>query len=175
MKATNKNSGFKLPENYLENFNNSLLDKIASQEEMEKDKLPTKEGFNVPNDYFNNLHKNIVEKLNETPIKVISIKSYKKYYYFAIATAAILLLLIGINLNKTETYNMSDLANADIDAYLEYADLDLSAYEIAEVMPIDNLDIIDVLEVGIKEENILDYLDSNMDDFNELNIENNEY
>ncbi|WP_291869227.1 hypothetical protein [Maribacter sp.] len=170
MKAPNKNSGFKIPENYLENFNDALLDKIASEEES---KLPNKEGFSVPEDYFNTLYKNITEKLDKTPTKVIALKFYKKYYYSAIAAA--LLLFIGLNLNKTETYSMDDLVNADIDAYLEYTNLDLSTYEIAEVIPLENLDLNDMLKITINEENILYYLESDIDDFNELNLDSNEY
>lgn len=172
MKKVNKNSGFKLPENYLENFNDSLLDKISSQEEI---KIPNKEGFTVPKDYFDTLHKNISDKLEDTPTKVIPLKSYKKYYYSAIAAAAIILLFVGINLNKTTNYSIEDIANSDIDSYIEYTDLNFSSYEIAEVVPVDNLDITDILDAGINEENIIDYLEDDLDSFNELNLDSYDY
>lgn len=172
MKKVHKNSGFKLPENYLENFNDSLLDKISSQEEI---KLPNKDGFTVPKDYFKTLHKNISDKLEDTPTKVIPLKSYKKYYYSAIAAAAIVLLFVGINFNKTGDYSIEDIANADIDSYIEYTDLDFSSYEIAEVVPIDNLDITDILDAGINEENIIDYLEDDLDSFNEFNLDSYGY
>ncbi len=172
MKKTNKNSGFKMPENYLENFNDALLDKIAS---LEESKLPNKEGFTVPKDYFNTVHKNITDKLEEKTTKVISLQSYKKYYYSAIAAAAAILLFVGINLNKTEDYTINDIANADIDAYLEYTDLDLSTYEIAEVIPVDNLNITDMFETQLNDENVLEYLEENVDYFHELNLDSNEY
>ncbi|WP_299432322.1 hypothetical protein [uncultured Maribacter sp.] len=171
MKAPNKNSGFRLPEDYLENFNDSLLNKIATSEES---KIPNKEGFTVPKDYFDTLHKNISDKLEEKPTKVIAIQSYKKYYYSAIA-AAIVLLFVGINLNKTVDYSIEDIANADIDSYIEYTDLNFSSYEIAEVVPIDNLDITDILDAGINEENIIDYLEDELDSFNEFNLDSYDY
>lgn len=172
MKATNKNSEFKIPDNYLENFNDALLDKIAAKEESN---LPNKDGFAVPEGYFNTLHENITARLKDAPTKVIPLKSYKKYYYSAIAVAATLLLFIGINLNKTESYSMDDLAYTDIDAYIEYTDLNLSTYEIAEVIPVDNLDLNDMFETGLDEENVLDYLNDNLDNFNDLNLDTNEY
>ena len=172
MKLPNKNNGFKIPENYLENFDDALLSRIAFEEES---KLPNKDGFAVPDGYFNTLHKNITDKLEEPTAKVIPLKSYKKYYYAAMAAAALLVLFIGINLNKTESYSIDDLANADIDAYIEYTDLDLSTYEIAEVVPVDNLDLADILEIGLNEENVLDYLDENVDNFNELNLDDYDY
>jgi len=172
MNKVNKNSGFKLPENYLENFNDSLLDKISSQEEI---KLPNKDGFVVPKDYFNTLHKNFSDKLEDTPTKVTPLKFYKKYYYSAIAAAAIVLLFAGINLNKTADYSIDDIANSDIDSYIDYTDLNFSSYEIAEVVPVGNLNITDILDAGINEENIIDYLEYDLDSFNELNLDSYDY
>ncbi len=172
MKKTNKNSGFKVPEDYLDTFNDNLLNKIASEDQPS---IPKNESFKIPDGYFNSLHKNITSKLDEKPAKVITLKSYKKYYYSAIAVAAVLLLFFTIQPNKPNNININDLASSEIDAYFEDTDLGLSTYEIAEVIPVDDLELNDVLETTINDEDIVNYLDDNTDYINELNIESDEY
>ncbi len=170
MKKGDKNSGFKIPEDYLDTFNDNLLNKIASEDQSS---IPKNEGFKIPERYFNSLHKNITSKLEEKPTKIITLKSYKKYYYSAISVAAVLLLFFTIQPKKSN--NISDLASSEIDAYFEDTDLGLSTYEIAEVIPVDDLELDDVLETTINDEDIVNYLDDNIDYINELNIESDEY
>lgn len=167
MKKTNKNNPFKTPESYFDNFTEDLLDKLNE----EKLDLPETDDFLVPEDYFDGLHKNIQQKLNTQESKVVQLHPYRKYYITAASAAAVVLIFFGLNWNSTEEPSFDDVANADIEAYFETNELGLTIYEIAEVLPVDELEINDILENQFDEKDVIDYLNENIDDFEELNLE----
>ncbi|WP_273567273.1 hypothetical protein [Maribacter halichondriae] len=139
-----------------------------------KSVIPKEEGFVVPENYFESLHENILKKMDAEETKVIRLNPYKKYYYAAASIAAIVLVVLGLNWNTAEALTFDDLAASDIETYFENNEFDLSTYEIAEVIPVDELEINDVLENRFAEENMLEYLDENIDDFEALNLEDDE-
>ena len=167
MKDSNKNNPFKTPEGYFEGFEARLRNTLS--EEMSR--IPEESGFAVPDDYFDSLHGKVLEKLNAKEIKVIPLHSYKKYYYAAASIAAVILMVFGLNWNTSVAPTFESLAETDIENYFETNDYDLSAYEIAEVIPLDELEINDILSNGFDAENIIDYLDENTNEFEELNLE----
>ncbi|MEB8329458.1 hypothetical protein OO009_08815 [Flavobacteriaceae bacterium KMM 6897] len=171
MKKKDKHSGFKTPEGYFEGLNNSLFDKLKGEDTI----IPQNEGFTVPEGYFDGVNQTILSKIREEETKVIPLNPYKKYYFTAIAVAASLLLVIGLQWTKEEVYTFDDLAASEIESYFEYNDYGMSSYEIAEIMPIDDINIQDMLQKEIKDENIADYLNDNIDIFEDLNLEDNEY
>lgn len=170
MKDLNKTNPFKTPEGYFEGFNDGLMDRLSE----EKLDIPKKEGFTVPENYFDGLHNSIQEKLDTKETKVIQLHPYRKYYVAAASIAAILLLFFGLNWSTAEEPSWDDLASEDIEAYFETYELGLSSYEIAEELPVDELEISKLLETQFNEENVLEYLDQNIDDFDELNLEDYE-
>ncbi|MBU2997386.1 hypothetical protein KO500_13140 [Cellulophaga baltica] len=171
----NKPNSFKTPDDYFD----SLTDKLMSQISIEETTADTK-GFKVPEGYFDTLNDSIQQKLKEEEPKVIQLKSYKKYYYSVASIAAVLILFIAITFYNTNTNNSNnavsfdDLASTDIENYLENTDLELSSYEIAELVPIDELEINDLIS-QLDNENINTYLDESMDSFDELNLYTNDY
>lgn len=171
MKEKDKHSGFKTPEGYFEGFNNSLNDKLKREETH----LPKKDGLTVPEGYFEGVNQAILSKIQDEETKVIPLNPFKKYYFTAIAVAATILLVIGLQWNKEEVYTFDELAASEIESYFESHDYGMSSYEIAEIMPIDDLNIQDMLQNEIKDENIADYLNDNIDIFEDLNLEDNEY
>ncbi len=171
MKEKDKHSGFKTPEGYFEGLSDSLLDKLKGESTI----IPKNEGFEVPEGYFEGLNQNILSNLKEEESKVIPLNPYRKYYFTAIAVAASLLLIIGLQWKKEELYTFDDLAASDIESYFEFNDYGMSSYEIAEIMPIDDIHIQDMMQNEIKDENIADYLNDNIDIFEDLNLENDEY
>lgn len=159
-----KKKDFKTPEGYFESFTDKLLDRMAEEEA----NFPKKEGFAVPEDYFEGLDKRILTRLDEKPeTKVVQLRSYRKYVYAAASIAAIFLLVFGLQWNSN-TPPEFDLTESEIDAYFENTDLGLSSYELAEVLSEDELRLEDFLENTVDEENIMEYLDENLDDFDEL-------
>ncbi|NKI27235.1 hypothetical protein HCG49_11740 [Arenibacter sp. 6A1] len=170
MQHLDKHNGFKTPAGYFEKLSGRIMDNIAQ----DASTVSQEEAFQVPEHYFNNLHSEIIQKLEKQDTKVIPIKSFKKYYYTAASIAAILLLLFGLTWNTTKTITYGDLANSDIDQYFENHELSFSAYDLAEILSLEELDYNDVLENALAEESILEYLNTNVRDLNELNLTNDE-
>jgi len=170
MNDSNKNSGFKTPQGYFESLSDKLMGKLSHEESI----LPKEDGFAIPKDYFETLNQKILAKLNEKESKVVQLHSYRKYYYAAASVAAIILLVFAINRNTANAPTFEDLASSDIESYFENNEMGLSSYEIAEVLPIDELEINDILENQLNEDNVIEYLNENIEDFEELNLDNDE-
>lgn len=170
MKKFDKNNPFKTPEGYFKEFDGKLLDKLSYGEPT----IPKKDGFGMPKGYLDDLNANIHQKLNVSEVKVIPLTSYKKHYYAAASIAAIALVVLGLNWNSSEDIDFEDLAHTEIETYFEDNELGLTTNEIAEMLPVDELEINDILSNQFNEENMLDYLNDNLDDFEELNLEDNE-
>lgn len=172
----NKNT-FKTPEGYFEKFSDKLLDKISDlKSDQEETVLPKEDGFAIPNGYFDSLHANIKNRLDEEPSKVIALHGRQKFYYYvAAAVAAIVFLTIGIKTAINETPTFESLAKIEIEDYFESNDLGLSTYEIAEVIPVDDLEISDIVDNLLEDVNIIEYLDDSIENFEELNLTDYEY
>jgi len=170
MTAFNKNNPFKTPEGYFEGFNHRLMD-THSEGNLS---LPKKEGFVVPDGYFKSVNDTIISKLDVVETKVVQLHPLRKYYYAAASIAAVLLVIFGLNLPASEAVTFDSLAESDIENYFENNDYDLSAFEIAEVIPVDELEINDILTNQFEEENLIEYLDENTNTYEELNLEDYE-
>lgn len=185
MNESDKQNPFQTPDGYFEKFTDRLMSKM----EQEVSGLPEGDGFVVPEHYFEGLHQSILQKLdaetkNTETAKVIALHPYRKYYYAVASIAAIALLVFALNQKASEeTYpenntlgaiGFDDLANTDIEDYFDDDNLDFSTYDIAEVLPVDELDVSDILSEQIKDEPILEYLDNNTDNFDELDYEYDE-
>lgn len=165
----NKNNPFKTPEGYFDSFENKLMDKLSKTESI----IPKDSAFKVPDNYFESFHDTLKGKLENEP-KVIPLFPIKKIIAVAASIAAIVLIALNYNWNTSSELTFSDLANADIEAYFENNDFELSPYEIAEVLPVTNTEYSDFLSSPIESDNLLDYLNENVSDFDELNIDYNE-
>ncbi|WP_158973490.1 hypothetical protein [Cellulophaga sp. L1A9] len=163
-------NSFKVPEGYFDNFTAKLFDNLPEEETI----TSNNEGFKVPEGYFEKFNKELEDRLDVKEPKVITLKSYKKYYYAAASIAAAVTIAIGLNLNKTPELSFDDLADADIESYFDSNESSLSSYDIAEVIPVGELEIYDVIDNHLSNENVMDYLENNIDDFDEFNLDNNE-
>jgi len=172
MDKLNKNNSFGVPDGYFDTFSSDIMKKIAKEDAS----MPPNEGFKVPEGYFETFNTRLLEQLESTPAetKVIPLKSYKKHYYTAASVAAVVLLFLVVQFNRDKTPFYSDLANSDIENYFEFNDLELTSYDLAEILPIDDLDLNDILEIRLDNDNIIDYLDSHIEDFEELNMHNDD-
>ena len=170
MKKFDKNNPFKTPEGYFENFTGGLMDKLNE----DKASIPKDDGFKIPEGYFVELYQNIKPRLQTKEVKVVQLHSYRKYYIAAAAVAAAVVLFFGLNFKSTPEYTFDELAASEIDIYFENNDFELSMYEIGEVIPVTNLEINDILENRFEEEQMLEYLDENIDNFEGLNLEDYE-
>ncbi len=169
MKENHKNK-FKTPEGYFDTFHERLMDKINEEETAQETSLiPKSDGFGVPDKYFDTF------KVEPEQVKVVQLKSYKKFYYAAASIAALFILFFGLTWKADAPITFEDLANAELDAYFESTELNMSTYEIAEVMSLSNLEINEVFDNTLEDENILEYLDENVEDIEDLNLDYNDY
>jgi len=171
MKKIPKKKSFKTPEGYFEGVTDRILDRIKDDPSLS---LPEADGFKVPDGYFDQVPGEIVSKLDDSETPVIQLKSYRKYFYVAASIAAIFVIVIGLQWNKSQNLSFEDLASADITSYFETQELGLSSYEIAEVLPVDDIKMNDFMETDVDDENIMEYLEGSIDDLDELNIDFNE-
>lgn len=167
MKELPKKNGFKTPPGYFDSLADRILEKMEAQD---KEVLPKTKDFSVPEGYFEQVEKDILSRVKKEETPVISLKNYRTYFYAAAAVAALFVLVIGLQWNKEEMLTFDDLAQVEINAYIESHDLELSTYEIAEVIPVNNLEIDDFMDTAVDREQIMDYLEDSIDDLDELNI-----
>lgn len=159
-------SGFKIPDNYFNNFNEDLKIKII--EDQLKEKFGNKKPFTIPNNYFENFSVKVEKE--KAPQKII--KLLKPF----ISIAAGIILIFGVwqfiltnipennnfannNLNKVEETNRLN----DLDCYIE----DIDLFSIGDI---DNEENEESLNIDISEEEISDYLIdyTDEDDFEEI-------
>ncbi|UBZ14219.1 hypothetical protein LDL77_00545 [Flagellimonas marinaquae] len=177
MKKNKKNS-FNTPEGYFENFNDRLMDKIKAEEAHENGGIIAKtDGFTVPDGYFDKVESDILSKTSEKETKVVPLGTNRHLLYTGVAAiAAIFILIFSITENPTsDPITFDDLANAEIEAYLENTEFEMTSYEIAEVVSLEEVELNDILVDDLEESIIMEYLDENVDDIEELNIEYLDY
>lgn len=167
MKKTNKNTGFKTPKGYFDGLSARLLSKMKLDEVTFSNTDNHRDGFKVPDDYFKNLNKNILLKVSQKETKVVPL--YRKYYYYAASIAAVLVVVFAIKWNTNKTPTFDTLVGEDIESYFNETELDFSDNELAELLPMHDVEISDILNQGINEERIVEYLNDNIEDLHELN------
>jgi hypothetical protein len=116
--SLSKNSGYKIPENYFDQIENTVLSELA------KKTIPSQK---IPEGYFDTIEDNVFERLAlENKPKVISLKKY----WIPATVAATLLVFVSIYNPFT---NRQNLEIAEIEQWIEEGNLDLNSYEIAEL------------------------------------------
>ena len=169
-------SNFKTPEGYFDSFNERLMQKLHTDQATEKlSYLPESDGFRTPVGYFEGVDKKVLSQVREKETKVITLNAYRKYFYGAAAVAAIILLFFGLNLKTESPVAFEDLASTEIDTYLENTELDLTYYEWAELVSLEDAQLNDIMDTPLEAENILEYLDENIEDIEELNLNFEDY
>ena len=169
MKKNHENK-FKTPEGYFKSFNERLMDKIAKEDSI----IPENDGFSVPDGYFEEVPKKVLTKIAP---KVISLNNYRKYYFAAAAIAALFVLAFIFKQENEPEFGFNDLASAELDAYFLDANSDFTSDDLFEALVIEDLTIMDITETddSFEKELILDYLDENVDEIEDLNLDYEEF
>ncbi|MBW2961454.1 hypothetical protein [Mesonia aestuariivivens] len=112
-----KNTGFKVPKEYFENFEvNFSLDKVNSLDQIKSS------GLTTPDNYFKTLNIALPEEEPSTS-KVISISRNK--IFTAITTAAAVVLFIMLIYKETNVVTVNNtISQIDIEDYLEQNEFD---------------------------------------------------
>lgn len=170
MNKDHKNT-FKTPGGYFENFNEKLFARLEAEEgEPNTNFLPKNDGFTTPEGYFEKVYPSLQSQLKKPEGRVISLRQRNIMYYAAAAIAVLFVLTLGLKWNQSPELSFEDLASADIEIYFENNEFGLSSYEIAETVNLDDISIADITEKSLQEESILEYLDENVDDFEDLDL-----
>ncbi|WP_290700275.1 hypothetical protein [Lacinutrix sp.] len=146
-----KNSGFKVPQNYFEGLEDSIL------AEAKLKSIVNDSGFKTPEGYLDNF-----EVLIKKETKVISIFSRKNILAVS-SIAAALVLFFSLNLFNNSTLSINDLETTTVDNYIldetEIGDL-TSLFQDIE------LNENQFIDYSISDETLDSYLET--DDFNDL-------
>ena len=151
------NSGFKVPKDYFENFEDNFLDEMKLRDSINDS------GFDVPKDYFESFDDKLFEKIDieNQPQKVIQLSSKKIIYYLSgVAAAVLLLFTFGLNFIDNDK---DDVSVELVQTYFD--DSDMNAYELAELL--DDSDFLEedfsIVETDFEEDNLEEYLLENSD------------
>lgn len=114
-----KDQGFKVPKDYFETLEDSIMSNISLDNQVSKIKSS---GFKTPKNYFDTIEDDIFSKL-ETPKETQVIPLFGKrniLYFSSIAAVLLLMLAIFVNTNSEELdYEIVEdyIVNEDIDVY----------------------------------------------------------
>ncbi len=191
--------GFKLPEGYFDRFPDRLQDRLRQGSGMPDNSMDAAEasghgragnpekgtpqaGFRTPEGYFESFGERLQQRLKDAePLKdtsesratgrrVIPLKS-KYLAWTAAVAAAVLLAVVFWPASQGKNLDFGDLADAEIEQYLDIGYEDISAYELAESLPLERLDMGQVMDTGTQEQQLLEYLDNDPEVLEEIYLE----
>lgn len=152
-------NGLGLPEDYFENFEERLFNKIS------EDIIPKETGFSVPEGYLNTIENKVISQVS-TPVKEIKVISLitKKTFLYAASIAAVAIIVFSIFNNKNAVITISDFDIASIENYIENENLDYDSYDLSFLLNDDDFDELISENDFITEEQLEDYLLKNIED-----------
>jgi len=144
--------GFIVPEGYFDSFEDSVLAKLGKQTQQ----LKTAE---IPKDYFETLEDRVFARLKDEEdvkeVKVITLGSHVRKIWVPIAVAASLVLIFMIGYNNGSDTGLDEVANTEVDQWIEDDLINLDSYEIAEVFS--DVDLASS-ETSSEDDELLNYL-----------------
>ncbi len=159
MKDKKHKEGFDIPNDYFEEFENRLFNKINIE------LLPKGSGFKVPEGYFNEVDERIIHQVKKpiNKIKVISIVSRKTILYAA-TIAAVAVLIFSIVNNKNEVLTLDEIDFSSIKTYIEEGNIEIDNSDLSLLFTEEDLSAIALEENYISEEILNEYLLENIND-----------
>lgn len=154
----NNNAGFKVPDNYFENFEEKYTGLYSN-----KHSLPQETGFKVPVNYFENLGEQIELKLKHKP-KVVSLKRIIYYPLSGIAAVVLLLLLLKNTVFSGQA-TLDKISSDEVEQYINTNYLSFFYQDEDYLNDIENIDENDILENPISEKELIKYLNESFDPY----------
>ncbi len=150
-----KETGFKVPKDYFESFEDNFLNELKLKE------ITTDSGFKVPDNYFDSLEDKITSAVNqEKEIKVIKLVTWRKAAYAA-AIAASLVLMFNIYFNQKTPVTIDTIETASIENYILNEELETT--EIASLFNEEDLSDVQLIHDGFSSECIENYIFDNVE------------
>ncbi len=159
MKDKKHKEGFDIPDDYFEEFETRLFNRINIE------LLPKDSGFKVPEGYFNEIDKKIIDQVKK-PInktKVISILSRKTILYAA-SIAAVAVLIFSLVTNQNEVLTIDDIEFSSIKTYIEEGNIEIDNSDLSLLFTEEDLSAITLDGNNISEEILNEYLLDNIND-----------
>ena len=151
-----KSTGFKIPDGYLESFEESLLNKLNNESKLSAVKTS---GFKKPDNYFITLEESIVQKLSQKKeTKIIKLSSRRILFYLS-GFAATILLLFNLSIFDNKP-SFDDLETETVENYI--LDENINSYDIAALLSDEQIEEI-IIDHSLNEDNIEEYLIGNAD------------
>lgn len=163
-KTYKNNSGFKIPSNYMQDFDSKLSNSLDINSTLNKSQ--NIDGFKVPEGYFDSFENEIFAKINakNSNGKIIQLFSKKRFYY-ATAVAAIFIALISTVLLKAPTTNsINTLEYAALEDYFYEEDSDLNYNDLSNLIYEDGFIIESLNASNFNDDAIIEYLNENVED-----------
>lgn len=159
----NKESGFKMPKNYMQDFETKLLDSLEINPRVQKGHSA---GYLVPEDYFANFDERILAKIDshKQKAKLISLFSRKKLYYAAAVAAVFIALISTVLLKSPNTNSLDNMEYVALEEYLYEESADLNYNEISNLLYEDGVIIESLNASSFSDEAIIEYLNENVED-----------
>lgn len=155
-----KSTGFKTPDNYFQDLEASLANKIEVLELSESIKNT---GFKIPEGYLEIAENTILKKVSyKKETKVVSLFNKRNIRYLSSSIAAAVALFISIFLfNKKDPLpTFVTLENETVEDYIL---TEVSTYDMTTLLNKDQLNETIHIDSSLSEENIEDYLLNNVD------------
>ena len=149
-----KNTGFKIPDNYFEGVEDTVLSQIRL-------KSIEGSGFKVPNGYFESLEDTVISKISKNEnTKVINLFTKRNLLYVS-SIAATILLLLNISLFNKKSVSFETLETASVEQYImnEYID----SYDMASLLTDEDIIEENFIQHNFSEENMENYILNNID------------
>ncbi|MFD2824035.1 hypothetical protein ACFS5M_10155 [Lacinutrix iliipiscaria] len=156
-----QDSGFKVPKDYFENFENTILNHARLKEKV------SHSGFSTPEGYFDTVEEHILNRIStKKSTKVISLIQKKSIIYASSIAAAIVLLFSIVDFNKTVTYDSLEFET--VENYILNEDID--SEELASLFNDSDFSEDGFNAISFSEDDIENYVNDNLD-LNDLYIE----
>ncbi len=160
------NSGFKVPKDYFENFEERLMHAVNQDDP--SGIIPTysrKSGFTIPEDYFETLENRILDQLEKDPVKVIPLFPVRKLFYAAAVAAVFIGVIITTYFNNdTSVYSIDSVELSVLEKYIEEGYFDLNFYELSTFMTDEHYSYGDYSKLNLSEEALYNYINENIED-----------
>ena len=160
-----KDSGFKVPENYFQDFEVRLMAQLPTAEE--NSILPEKSSpFKVPDAYFDQFESRLNERLNikEKEIRVIPLFNRKKLLSYVAGVAAVLAVIFSsVVINRSKSFEYNDLDILAVENYL-LESIEYSNPEETHLLKEGDFSFATSPNASVDREALLEYLNENMED-----------
>ena len=158
-----KDSGFKVPENYFQDFEARLMSQLPTVEEnfiLHEKSSP----FKVPDAYFDQFESRLNERLNIKETRVIPLNNRKKLLFYVAGVAAVLAVIFSsVVFNRSQSFEYNDLDILAVENYL-LESFDYSSPEETHLLKEGDFTFATSPNAGVDREALLEYLNENMED-----------